>query len=31
LGKGREGVERHDGLHPPIMPEPQPGFRLISC
>jgi hypothetical protein len=30
LGKRREGVELHDGFHPPIMPESQPGFRLIA-
>jgi hypothetical protein len=24
VGNRRQGVESHDGLHPPIMPETQP-------
>lgn len=31
LRKGRQRMESHDGVHPPIMPETQPGFRLTSC
>jgi hypothetical protein len=30
VGKGRERVDGHEGLHPPIMPETQPKFRLTS-
>ena len=30
LRKGRQRMESHDGFHPPIMPETQPGFRLTS-
>ena len=30
LGKRREGVEFHDGVHPPIRPESPSGSRLIS-
>jgi hypothetical protein len=31
LRKGCQRLECHDGFHPPIMPETQPRFRLISC
>lgn len=31
LRQGRQRMESHDGFHPPIMPETQPGFRLTSC
>ena len=30
LREGGKGLEIHDGDHPPIMPEPHPGFRLTS-
>ena len=30
LGHGGQGFDVHDGFHPPIMPEPQPGVRLTS-
>lgn len=28
VGKSRQRIERHDGVHPPTMPQPQLGFRL---